>query len=289
MPNSKLVDKTLNHLIERIRVLEEAIRSHRSQRADDRCIEDDDRLYETLGDGVKCDRRVGSTDEMLENCKRFIKNRCLQGHWPTYAELETERDTLQARNRVLQACIDLAKGKPAELIDAFASACAQSEAGRRYEAQDTSPEELARFAQAEADARAALEVALLPGHFDTEARRPLAKSQVARVALQVEAEPLRRELTHLREVMEVAKGTHAEVIVAFSDAVWEQATETNSGSRAAVQPLVDRARTALEVRLACAETVVREKIEPEFEAFRTERAALRAEIDQLRASQKGSQ
>ncbi len=43
----------------RIRQLENAIRTHRNQKADDRCIEDDDRLYEALGDGVKCDRRVG--------------------------------------------------------------------------------------------------------------------------------------------------------------------------------------------------------------------------------------
>jgi hypothetical protein len=68
--------------------LAEAIRSHRSQKADDRCIEDDDRLYEALGDGIKCDRRVGSREDMLRNCARFIDRRCESGHWPTYQELE---------------------------------------------------------------------------------------------------------------------------------------------------------------------------------------------------------
>lgn len=64
-----------------------AIRKHRSQKADDRCIEDDDKLYEALGDGIKCDRRVGNKDEMLKNCKRFIDNRCEEGYWPTYQQL----------------------------------------------------------------------------------------------------------------------------------------------------------------------------------------------------------
>jgi hypothetical protein len=70
--------------------LKSAIIEHRSQKADDRCIEDDDRLYEAVGDGIKCDRRVGSKDEMLLNCSRFIQRRCEQGHWPTYAALEAE-------------------------------------------------------------------------------------------------------------------------------------------------------------------------------------------------------
>lgn len=75
-------------LILRVKTLEDAIRTHRSQKADDRCIEDDDRLYETLGDGIKCDRKVGSQCEMLKNCERFIKNRTEEGEWLTYAELE---------------------------------------------------------------------------------------------------------------------------------------------------------------------------------------------------------
>lgn len=73
---------------QRVSRLEAAIRAHRDQRADDRCIEDDDRLYEALGDGVKCDRRVGDKAEMLRNCERFIDRRCVGGHWPSYRDLE---------------------------------------------------------------------------------------------------------------------------------------------------------------------------------------------------------
>lgn len=82
--------KTANELFlsERVFQLEEAIRIHRSQKADDRCIEDDDRLYAVLGDGIKCDRQVGCKEDMLRNCQRFIENRCEGGEWPSYAELE---------------------------------------------------------------------------------------------------------------------------------------------------------------------------------------------------------
>lgn len=72
----------------RAKKLDDAIRAHRAQKADDRCIEDDDRLYEALGDGIKCDRRVGNKKEMLKNCERFIDRRCVAGNWPTYADLE---------------------------------------------------------------------------------------------------------------------------------------------------------------------------------------------------------
>lgn len=75
-------------LKDRITALENAIKEHRDQKADDRCIEDDDRLYEALGDGIKCDRRVGDKAAMLRNCERFIDNRCESGGWASYAELE---------------------------------------------------------------------------------------------------------------------------------------------------------------------------------------------------------
>ena len=75
--------------------LRKAIITHRAQKADDRCIEDDDRLYEALGDGIKCDRRVGCKEDMLANCKRFIENRCDGGGWPTYAQLEEENKRLR--------------------------------------------------------------------------------------------------------------------------------------------------------------------------------------------------
>ena len=68
-----------------------AIKEHRAQKADDRCIEDDDKLYEALGDGIKCDRRVGDKVDMLANCSRFIDRR-----WPTYVSLEKIVDELVA-------------------------------------------------------------------------------------------------------------------------------------------------------------------------------------------------
>ena len=73
---------------DRIEQLAGVIKWHRSQKADDRCIEDDDKLYEALGDGIKCDRRVGDKEDMKHNCHRFIDNRCEGGGWPSYAELE---------------------------------------------------------------------------------------------------------------------------------------------------------------------------------------------------------
>lgn len=86
--NALQVVKKLNETANRIIALEAAIKTHRSQKADDRCIEDDDALYEALGDGIKCDRRVGDKAAMLRNCERFINNRCEAGGWPTYAEIE---------------------------------------------------------------------------------------------------------------------------------------------------------------------------------------------------------
>lgn len=66
-----------------------AIYEHHSQKADDRCIEDDDRLYAAAG-LPPCDRRVGDKAAMIVNCARFIENRCQGGGWATYAELERQ-------------------------------------------------------------------------------------------------------------------------------------------------------------------------------------------------------
>src|SRR5688572_13381619 len=92
----KQFTESMQSMRARIAALESAIRNHRDQKADDRCIEDDDRLYEALGDGIKCDRRVGSKTEMLANCQRFINNRCeTGGPWKSYAELEAELAALR--------------------------------------------------------------------------------------------------------------------------------------------------------------------------------------------------
>lgn len=88
-------DDEIIALRSRIAQLEDAIRTHRSQKADDRCIADDDRLYEALGDGIKCDRRVGDKEAMLRNCERFIGRRCEGGGWPTYVELEARIKALE--------------------------------------------------------------------------------------------------------------------------------------------------------------------------------------------------
>jgi hypothetical protein len=77
-------------------LLRAAITEHHAQKADDRCVEDDDRLYAAAG-LPPCDRRVGDKAAMLENCRRFVERRCEGGGWPTYAELEAEVDALRRK------------------------------------------------------------------------------------------------------------------------------------------------------------------------------------------------
>lgn len=83
----KTLEKRHMSLIQERNKLLNAIKEHHAQKADDRCIEDDDRLYEAAG-LPPCDRRVGDKEAMLHNCARFIENRCQGGGWPTYVELE---------------------------------------------------------------------------------------------------------------------------------------------------------------------------------------------------------
>jgi hypothetical protein len=85
--------------------LRSAIETHRAQKADDRCILDDDELYAVLGDGIKCDRRVGDKAAMLHNCERFIERRCEGGGWPTYVELEQKVAELMKENAELRGRI----------------------------------------------------------------------------------------------------------------------------------------------------------------------------------------
>lgn len=92
--------------------LRAAILDHHAQKADDRCIEDDDRLYAAAG-LPPCDRRVGDKVAMLANCKRFIERRCEGGHWPSYRELEAERDALRReRDALLQRTAFIDEGLP---------------------------------------------------------------------------------------------------------------------------------------------------------------------------------
>lgn len=69
-----------------VRRLRDGIIEHASQKADDLCIEDDEKLHALVG--MKRDTRVGDKEAMLRNCARFIEKRCTGGGWPTYAQLE---------------------------------------------------------------------------------------------------------------------------------------------------------------------------------------------------------
>ena len=101
-----LVERVEQVVAERDR-LRTAIAEHHAQKADDRCIEDDDRLYAAAG-LPPCDRRVGDQAAMLENCKRFIERRCEGGGWPSYAELEAERDRLARFKSLVHAMLSMA-------------------------------------------------------------------------------------------------------------------------------------------------------------------------------------
>lgn len=85
-----------------LKLLRAAIVEHHSQKADDRCIEDDDRLYAAAG-LPPCDRRVGDKAAMLRNCERFIDNRCQPGGWPTYAELEAELASTRSQVKAVES------------------------------------------------------------------------------------------------------------------------------------------------------------------------------------------
>lgn len=88
----------------RVLELEAAIKIHHAQKADDRCIEDDDLLYAAAG-LPPCNRRVGDKVAMLHNCERFIQNRCGGGGWPNYVDLEAELQ--KEREAHLAALVEL--------------------------------------------------------------------------------------------------------------------------------------------------------------------------------------
>ena len=88
-----------SELIRRYVLLRDAVRKHRSQKADDRCIDDDKAIYAALEDGIEADFHVGDKTEMLLNCARFIEKRCLGGKWPNYADLESVVQGLLELNR----------------------------------------------------------------------------------------------------------------------------------------------------------------------------------------------
>ena len=68
----------------------EAVLEHYSQKADDLCWLDDNKLYDAF-DLPPRYPEIGDPDAMLKNCQRFISQRCLAGgNWKSYAELEQE-------------------------------------------------------------------------------------------------------------------------------------------------------------------------------------------------------
>lgn len=129
--NAQFVDyvpfRREQELLGQIEKLRAAIIAHRSQKADDRCIEDDDRLYEALGDGIKCDRAVGDKAAMLRNCQRFIERRCEGGKWPSYAELESRLKAI------------------AEVIEAVDNRCAAVDGPVRQTIEEIRPHELVKI------------------------------------------------------------------------------------------------------------------------------------------------
>lgn len=95
----------------------DAIREHHDQKADDRCIEDDTKLYAVAG-LEPADHHVGDPEAMLANCARFIKNRCQAGKWPNYVDLERQLAEANASLITVRGqCIELAAtaGRVAEL------------------------------------------------------------------------------------------------------------------------------------------------------------------------------
>lgn len=86
--------------------LRAAIHTHHAQKADDRCIFDDDQLYAAAG-LPPVDRRVGDKFAMAQNCMRYIDRRCEEGGWPTYVELEAELCRWRTLGKRLMQTLDL--------------------------------------------------------------------------------------------------------------------------------------------------------------------------------------
>lgn len=76
--------------------LKTAIKTHRDQKADDRCWMDDYALWATLPDTVPFDITMPPKDKFLENCARYYETRCREGNWPSYKELEEKISRLRS-------------------------------------------------------------------------------------------------------------------------------------------------------------------------------------------------
>jgi hypothetical protein len=83
------------------------IRDHRDQHGDDRCWEDDAKLYALLGEG-EADTALPPKAEFLASCERFYEQRQCpaakgKAEGKTIAQLEDEIERLQAEVDVLKA------------------------------------------------------------------------------------------------------------------------------------------------------------------------------------------
>jgi hypothetical protein len=93
--------------------LHEAIRQVHSQRADDLCWMDVDKIFVAAGLPVP-DRRVGDKEAMLKNCRRYIDTMCQGGGWPTYAELEAKVKLLTFQRGVFEAALGAMQARAEE-------------------------------------------------------------------------------------------------------------------------------------------------------------------------------
>ena len=101
--------------------LRDAIRKHRDQRGDDRCVNDDYELYQALGEPIPAHAcQLNAPDIMIEDCKRFIESR----HDPAKPYLSPQRRIDELQTGLRQA-IELEREECAKIAEAEAATCSQ--------------------------------------------------------------------------------------------------------------------------------------------------------------------
>ncbi len=98
MFESEEISNRLEWLYNRINELETAIKTHRSQKLDDRCWLDDQELYKVLNDGDLGDNSTPPMEKMLNNCRLYLEKRCNPSEkWRSYQEIEAENRELREK------------------------------------------------------------------------------------------------------------------------------------------------------------------------------------------------